>query len=137
MGTGLHAEQRVLYKDGNSGWLVGTICRGKAEVNERGVWLPIIPIEFATMEPDEVPYIHHAEINNIFSDATKVEDWMKDYPEYFMTKEAYADFVESEEFNKSLEISYVCDGDYYYYPISKYTRSWIEKQPFKYVIRRD
>lgn len=132
--SNIRAYKRILYKDGNN-WLVGLIAKGNAEINEQGIWVPIIPIQFAEMMPDEIPYIQYSEINQIFTNCEKLEDWIKDYSEYFMTKQQYADFVEKEDFNKALETAYVSDGEYYYYPISRYTRAWIEKQPFDYVMR--
>ena len=81
--------------------------------------------------------IHYAEINQIFFDAFKLEDWIKDYPKYFMTKEDYIKFIESEDFDKRLENACVSDGEYGYYPVSKFSRAWIEKQPFDYIIRSD
>jgi hypothetical protein len=129
--------KHILYKDGNSGWLVGRVLGGQAEVNCKGVWIPILPKEFFNMKKEEVPYIHHAEINNIFTDAQPLDSWVKNYKDNFMTKEEYIDFVESDDFERAIEVSYVTDGEYIYYPISKYTRSWIEKQPFEYVVRNN
>ena len=123
---------RVLYKNGNSNWLIGTTAVADAELNHLGLYLPIIP---KGMTADEE--IHYAEINQIFWDAFKLEDWIKDYPKYFMTKEDYIKFIESDDFDKRLENACVSDGEYGYYPISKYSRAWIEKQPFDYVVRSD
>ena len=104
-------------------------------INFKGIYLPIVPKEFMHLEREDVPYVQYAEINQIFTDAQPVDESIKSYEEYFMTKERYCDFVESEDFNKALENSYVSDGEYIYYPISKYNRIWIEKQPFDYVVR--
>lgn len=131
MDFNIHADMRVLYKNGNSGWLVGTLQKTKvAEVNEQGVWLPVIP---KGMNAEEE--IHWAEINNIFLEAFPLDDWVKDYPQYFMTKEDYIKFIESDDFDKQLENAWVSDGEYGYYPISKFSKSWIEKQPFEYIVR--
>ena len=55
MGLDIRAGKRVLYKCGNSGWLVGNIQRTNiAEVNEKGVWIPIEPI-------DTIDELHWAE----------------------------------------------------------------------------
>ena len=132
----IRAGKRVLYKDGGSGWLVGIIDHKDAEINEQGIWLPIIPKQFINMDAEDVPYIQYAEINNVFLEAEKVDDYIKDYSDIFMTKEEYIKIVEEDEtFVKAIEQAYVSDGEYYYYPITKFTRTWIEKQPFEYVVR--
>lgn len=137
MESKIHAGLRVLYKDSNSGWKVGIVDHQKAEVDEKGVWIAIIPIEFASMDAVDVPYVHHAEINNIFTDGEELEDYIKNLPEVFMTKEDYIKIIEADDetFVKALENAYVSDGEYYYYPVSKFTRTWIEKQPFNYIVR--
>ena len=129
MALDIYAGKRVLYKNGNSGWLVGTLQETKvAEVNKQGVWLPVIP-------KDTENEIHWAEINNIFLEAFPLEDWVKDYPQYYMTKEDYINFIKSEEFERAQENAYFTDGEYIYYPVSKFSKSWIEKQPFNYIVR--
>ena len=130
MELNIRAGMRVLYKNGNSNWMIGNIVIGSAEVNHIGLYLPIKP-------KDNDEEIHYAEINQIFFDAFKLEDWIKDYPKYFMTKEDYIKFIESDEFDKRLENACVSDGEYGYYPVSKYSKAWIEKQPFDYIIRSD
>lgn len=133
MALDIYAGKRVLYKNGNSGWLVGTLQKTKvAEVNEQGVWLPVIP---KGMNAEEE--IHWAEINNIFLEAFPLNDWVKDYPQYFMTKENYIILTEDEDFDRARENAYFTDGEYVYYPVSKFSKSWIEKQPFDYVVRGD
>jgi len=127
----IHAGKRVLYKNGNSGWLVGTLQETKsAEVNEQGVWLPVIP-----KDTDSKKEIHWAEINNIFLEAFPLDDWVKDYPQYYMTKKEYIVFMESEDFERARETAYFTDGEFIYFPVSKYSKNWIEKQPFDYIVR--
>ena len=130
MEINIRAGQRVLYKDGKSGWLVGIIDNGDAEVNEQGLWLPIIPLRFADMEPEDIPYIQYAEINNVFFDGHPLESWMRP-----IDKAEYIKFIQSEDFEKNLENAWVCDGEYYYYPVSKYNETWLNKQPFNYILR--
>lgn len=125
MEINIHAGMRVLYKQGSSNWLIGTIMKGNAEVNEQGIYIPIIPKDFA----DE---IHYAEINQIFTDAAEVPDWMKDS---LLTKEEYVKITQEEDFHRSTEVAWVSDGEYYYYPISKFSENWIMKQPFDYILR--
>lgn len=131
MKINIHADQRVLYKNGNSGWLIGNIIKGTAEINSLGLFLPIVPLD---KKPEDE--IHWAEINDVYLEAEPVEEWMRTYG-YIMTKEEYMDFVESEDFERSTESSYVSDGEYYYYPVSKFTRNWLMKQPFDYIVRSD
>lgn len=124
----IRAGMRVLYKENNN-WLVGNTIVGNAELNNTGLLLPI--------KPKDIGEVVYAEINQIFWDAFKLEDWIKDYPNYFMTKEDYIKFIESDEFDKRLENACVSDGEYGYYPVSKYSRQWLEKQPFNYIVRSD
>ena len=142
MEINIHAGMRVLYKKNNSNWLVGEIHSGTAIVNEDGVFLPILTEEamkqihalnYSWEEPDVVKI----NIKDIYFDGFKIDDWVKEYKKYFMTKEEYIKFIESDEFDKRIENACVSDGEYGYYPISKYTRTWVEKQPFEYVVRGD
>ena len=130
----IKAGQRVLYKDGNSEWLVGIVDNGEADVNEQGVWIPIIPLRFAHMAVEDVPYIQCAEINNIFTDAVEIEDWMKPL---LIPKEEYIKIIQEDGFERALENAWVSDGEYYYYPVSTYTDRWIRKQPFSYILRNN
>ena len=132
METKIRAGQRVLYKDGNSGWLVGIIDNGNAEVNEQGVWIPIVPLRFADMAREDVPYIQYAEITTLFTEGQPMEEWMKSA---LMTKQEYIKVINSEDFERALENAWVSDGEYYYYPVSTYTENWINKQPFSYILR--
>lgn len=134
MKPSIYAGKRILYKDGASSWLIGEVDKRPAEVNEQGVWIAIIPQEFFGKTPE---YVKYSEINQIFTEAFKIEDWIKEYKRYFMTKEEYIHFLETEDFNKQTENAYFSDGEYGYYPISKYTKNWIEKQPFEYIVRGD
>ena len=52
-----------------------------------------------------------------------------------ITKEEYIGITQDEDFHRSTEVAWVSDGEYYYYPISKFNETWIMKQPFKYVLR--
>ena len=45
--------------------------------------------------------------------------------------------TEEEDFDRQRENAYVTDGEYMYYPVSKFSKSWIEKQPFDYIVRSD
>ena len=135
MELNIHVGKRVLYKHNNQ-WEVGVLTEARnTRLTEKGLYLSIIPKEFIGMPEDKVPYVHDAEINDIFLDAFPIDERVKDYSEFFMTKEEYIQFVEDEDFDKRIENAYVSDGEYGYYPISKYTRNWIERQPFDYVIR--
>lgn len=132
MELNIRAGMRVLYKQGNSNWKIGNLMYGNAELNGVGLFLPIAAKD---INPEEE--YDFAEVNQIFFDAVPLDDWIKDYPQYFMTKEDYIKFIESDEFEKQLETAYVSDGEYAYYPVSKYSKTWIEKQPFDYIVRSD
>ena len=128
----IKSGMRVLYKNGNSGWLVGNIAAGKADITELGLFIPVIP-KNGSAEKE----IHFSEINNMYLDSFKIEDWVKEYKKYFMTKDEYIKFIESDDFSRQIERAYVSDGEYGYYPVSKFSKNWIEKQPFDYVVRGD
>lgn len=131
MKINIYAHQRVAYKCGNSGWLVGNIREGDAKVGSVGLFIPIVPLN---ADPED--QIDWAEINEIYLEAEPVEDWMKEYG-YLMTKEDYIKYIQSDEFDKNTETGYVSDGEYYYYPVGSYTKNWLMKQPFDYIVRND
>ena len=133
----IRAGKRVLYKHNNQ-WEVGILTEAhNTKLTEKGLFLSIVPSEFIHMDYDDVPYLHDAEINDIFLDAFKLEEWVKHYPDYLMTKEDYLTFITQTDFDPRIETAYFSDGEYGYYPVSKYNRTWIMKQPFKYVVRSD
>ena len=102
---------------------------GHAEVNKTGVFIPIIPID---INPEEE--YHWAEISQIYTDAKKLDDWMKDS---LLTKEEYIQIIHGEDFHRTIESAWVSDGEYYYYPVSKFNDNWIMKQPFEYILRNE
>ena len=123
----IYAGQRVLYKHNNQ-WAVGTLEESDAHsLTKSGLFLRIIP-------HGETDVVHTAEINDIFLDAHPVEYWMKQYHS-LMTKKEYIEFLESDKFERGTEQAWVSDGEYYYYPVSKYTATWLLKQPFDYIVR--
>ena len=135
MELNIRAGMRVLYKhDGK--WNVGELADSQsAVVNEKGLFLYIIPKDFIGMPYKDIPYLHDAEINDIFLEAHIVDESWKDY-NILLKKDEYIKIIEEEEsFIKSIEKAYVSDGEYYYYPITKFNRTWLEKQPFDYVVR--
>ena len=126
MNIDIHAGKRVLYKYGNSNWIIGNIVEGPAKVSISGVFVPI--------KPKDAGGTVDIEINQIFTDAIKLEDWMKDN---LVKKEDYVKIIQKEGFEKNLENAWFSDGEYYYYPVSKFSEGWIMRQPFNYVIRGD
>ena len=142
MDFNIHAGMRILYKKNGSNWLIGTIKHGTSFIDEDGLYLPVWTkegidnhISAGDYKEDECTVI--VNINDIFFDAAKLDDWVKDYPQYFMTKEDYIKMTQKEDFDRQHENAYVSDGEYMYYPVSKYSKSWIEKQPFDYIVRSD
>jgi hypothetical protein len=128
MELNIRAGMRVLYKKNNSNWLVGEIGGGNAALDENGLYLPI----WTMTDKSDCTLVN---INDIFFDAHIVDDTWKDY-NILLTKNEYIKIIEEEEnFIKSIERAYVSDGEYYYYPITKFNRTWLEKQPFDYVVR--
>lgn len=136
MEINIYAGQRVLYKHGGQ-WHVGELTNlMPPAITSKGLFLFVIPKEYIGYEGDKVPYLHDVEINELFLDATPTEDYWRDYNDIFMTKEDYINMIENDEdFVKSAEQAYVSDGEYYYYKVNKFTRSWLEKQPFDYIVR--
>ena len=106
MAINIHAGKRVLYKNGNSGWLIGDIMEGNAEVNSTGVFIPIIP--HGTNADEEY---HWAEINNLFLDAEELNQNLKMYPEYYMSKEDYLNSIihEAEHIKQAMLKAYDVD----------------------------
>lgn len=135
MELNIRAGMRVLYKHDNK-WNIGELAYSQnTVVNEKGLFLYIIPKEFIGMPEKDIPYLHDAEINDIFFEAHIVDEAWKDY-NILLKKDEYIKIIEEEEsFIKSIEKAYVSDGEYYYYPITKFNRTWLEKQPFDYVVR--
>lgn len=126
----IRAGKRVLYKKNGSSWLVGEIGGGNASITENGLYLPI----WTKNTKNDCTLVN---IKDIFLEAVEVQPWIKDYSESYMTKEKYLAFIESEDFDKAHETAYFSDGDYCYYPVSKFSRNWIEKQPFDFIVRSD
>ena len=60
MDLNIRADMRVLYKQGNSNWKIGTIMSGDAKISQIGLFVPIIPI--GTDSKEEVDW---AEINQL------------------------------------------------------------------------
>ena len=128
----IHAGQRILYKH-NGQWNVGKLTNQMPpELTEKGLFVFVIPKEY--MDAEEVPYLHDAEINNLYLDAKPVENWMAEYHQ-LITMDEYIEFVNSEDFDKNAEDAYVSDGEYYYYSINKFNEQWLRKQPFTYIVR--
>ena len=125
----IHVGKRVLYKHNNQ-WCVGLLTEvHNTKLTNKGLYLSVIPVPV-----DSHNITHDAEINDLYLDAKVIEeDWR--HSDTLMTKKEYCDFIESEDFDRARESAWVSDGEYYYYPISKFTRYWIEKQPFDYIIR--
>ena len=139
MELNIRAGMRVLYKKNNSNWLVGEIHNGHAIVNEHGVFLPILTEEAIkqTHSPNytwDEPDIVMVNINDLYTDAHLLDDWMKDD---LLTKEEYVEVLKGEDFHRSIETAWVSDGEYYYYPVSKFNDTWVMKQPFNYILRME
>ena len=139
MELNIRAGKRILYKQ-NGQWEVGELASGRSRLNDQGLYVPVWPYNIlkqihSTEHNEEMPNPLQVNINDVFLDAWPVENYWRDYKDVFMTKKEYLKFIESEEFMRSIEQAYVSDGEYYYYPISKYNKTWIEKQPFDYVVR--
>ena len=132
MELNIRAGMRVLYKKNSSNWLIGEIGGGNAAINEDGLFLPIWSGKNNLSNEHDCTLVN---VNDIFLDAAPLDESIKMYKEYFMTKDEYINFIESDEFEKNIENAHFSDGEYIYYPVSKYSKSWIEKQPFDYIVR--
>ena len=130
----IRAGKRVLYKH-NKQWCIGLLTEAhNTKLTDKGLFLSVIPVEFRDQELDNIPYLHDAELNDIFLDGIELTELEKN-SDMLMTKEAYEELIEDEDFMPSVETAYVSDGEYYYYPVSKYNKTWLEKQPFNYIMR--
>lgn len=130
----IYTGKRVLYKhDGQ--WEVGVLSKRNPEITSRGLYLFIVPKDFMELKDEDTPFVHDAEINDIFLNAEPLGNW-KYYDECYMTKEAYCDLIESERFEKQYEQAWVADDEYFYYPISMFSRKWIMRQPFTHIVRK-
>lgn len=130
----IRAGKRILYKL-NGKWNIGKLTNLMApNLTEKGLFVFVIPKDY--MDAEKVPYLHDAEINDIFLESKPVEDWMRQYG-YLMTKDEYIEHIQSEDFDHKLETGYVSDGEYYYYPVGSYNKTWLMKQPFDYIVRND
>ena len=125
MELNIYAGKRVLYKL-NGRWNAGNLVESDAKVKENGLFLFVVSDE-------EQKYV---EINDLFLEAEPVEEWMRQYG-YLMTKDEYIEYIQSDTFDRKLETGYVSDGEYYYYPIGSYNKTWLMKQPFDYIVRSD
>ena len=141
MELNIHADMRVLYKEEDNGpWKVGVIKEGEAYVDKRGIKIPVYPIETwkEMMDARNYEYAevqvkwHTPYITNMRFESTELQDWMKDS---LLTKEEYVKVIQSEDFHRSTEVAWVSDGEYYYYPVSKFNDVWVMKQPFDYILR--
>ncbi len=147
----IHAGMRVLFKSpysSNPQWQPGVLSEStNCRLDDKGLKLLVYDLkqwdELVHFECDEAwrnwdkdpPSPAPIPVRDIFFDSFPIQDGIKGYSDYFMSIEDYIDFVESEDFDKHSEQAYVSDGEYGYYPVSKYTRTWLEKQPFGYIVR--
>lgn len=129
----IHAGQRILYKHIGQ-WKIGELDTIPPIINDKGVFFYIIPYEFIGKPHNEVKYVDDAEINNLYLEAKPVEEWMREYKQ-LITKDEYLQIIQEEDFDKNGETAYVSDGEYYYYPINKFTEQWLNKQPFDFIVR--
>ena len=128
MNIDILAGKRALCKL-HGQWEVCEIDEGTALLNKDGLFIPV-HIFKGNQDKD-------INVNDLFLDAFEIDYSLTLYPEYYMKKEKYIEFIESENFDRTLEHAYVSDGDYGYYSVAKYTRNWLEKQPFDYIVRDD
>ena len=127
----IHVGKRVAFKSNNNGWLTGEIYNEKPGISFEGLYIPIKPIG-----EEYEDQLYWVEVNDIYLEAEPVEDWMRQYG-CLMTKEEYIEYIQSDTFDRKLETGYVSDGEYYYYPIGSYNKTWLMKQPFDYIVRSD
>lgn len=143
MNIDIHAGMRGLVKI-NGSWCPCELVESEdTRVTPKGLYLQSLLINMSNdgediENEDTIDHEYCEELlQNYFLEAFPIDDWVKEHSKYFMTKEDYITFIEDEDFNRQLENAYVSDGKYGYYSVAKYTRNWIEKQPFKYIVRGD
>lgn len=125
MNTNLHAGQRVLYKK-NGGWRVGTLPPGNMNLTTEGLLANVYDLQDKHFEKN-------VNVNGLYLNGFELEDWAKS-PEYCMPKEKFIEYMHSDEFIQGNFVAYVSDGEYAYYPVNKFHETWINKQPFEYIV---
>ena len=128
MDINLHAGQRVLYKKNNT-WHVGMTMPGKAELTTEGLFITILDIVNKNIEKN-------ININSLYLNGFKLEDWAKD-PEYCMPKDKFIEYMRTDKFIQERHNAFVSDGEYAYYPVNKFHETWLNKQPFNYIVISD
>ena len=126
MDINLRAGQRVLYKK-NGGWKVGILPPGNLNLTTEGLFANVFDVNDQHVEKG-------VNVNSLYLNGFELEDWMKD-PDYCLTKQKFIELLNSE--SVYIEKAFVSDGEYAYYPINTFRDSWINKQPFDYVIVAD
>lgn len=127
MELNIYSGQRVLYKNGKSGWQVGTLVHDGAYLLETG-------LSFDVYGPDGITK-ERVTLENLFLNARKLEPWEKNLKNgVLFTKEDFIDAIENDEVTAADGTGYMSDGDYIYYTIPHLNITWIKKQPFDYVV---
>ena len=126
METKIHAGRRVLYKH-NSGWKPGELLANSARLTSEGLYFSIMNQE-GIMEQDVL-------YDNLYLDGVQLQDWEQDPSNGVLFEvEEFLQKMEEEELTKNDGTAYVSDGEYRYYPVSTFTKNWIKKQPFRYIV---
>lgn len=117
----LKAGLRVLYKK-NGNWKAGVLQPGTVDLTSEGLYVNIFDVTDQHLEK-------RVNANTLYLNCTELEDWMKD--SCLLSK---ADFLAAmEEQTFCAGDAFVSDGEYAYYPVSKYHEAWINKQPFDFI----
>ncbi len=126
METKIFAGRRVLYKH-NSGWRVGELLPNGVKLTPEGLFFSIMNVD-GILEP-QIPYEH------LYFDSVELKDWERDPSNGVLyTVDDFLQKMEDEELTKNDGLAYVSDSEYRYYPVSTFTKNWIKKQPFQYIV---
>lgn len=119
METNIYKGQRVLFK-AIGGWQAGTL--DSTVLNADGLYFNIINLNNETVQ---------VRIENIFFNARILEDWEEDY---LYNVEDFFQKIADGDITSQTHSAWMSDGEYAYYSVAKWSRNWINKQPFKYIL---
>lgn len=128
MDINLHAGQRVLYKK-NGSWRVGTLPPGSMNLTTEGLFANVYDLQDKHFEKN-------LNVNGLFLNGFELEDWARS-PEYCMPKDKFIEYMHTDEFIQERHTAFVSDGEYAYYPVNKFHETWINRQPFEYIVVGD
>lgn len=124
----IYANQRVLYREQRTHpWRVGHLIMNGAMLQSNGLF-------FMVQDEETNGTAMHVALNDLFFECHELQDWVRDVNNGILfTKNDFLEMIEDEEFDPREGTAYVSDGEYEYYKVARFNKSWIDKQPFEYI----